>query len=115
MVSLNCTGIYQDGCHAFKKVSPNVELEESGIKEDKEFSESCQYSEVYSYIFKVFICICFFQQNLVNFLEVSIDYLLHAERYETIGEISKLIIPFYEKKREFKVNKTKFILLFHWL
>lgn len=52
------TGIYQSGCNAFKAISSNVELEESGIKEDTEFSESCQYSEVHSCrsIFKVFIC-----------------------------------------------------------
>ena len=60
---LNFTGIYQDGCHAFKKISPNVELEESGIKEDKEFSESCQYSEVHPSILKVFIYVCFFSKT----------------------------------------------------
>ena len=98
------TGIYQNGCHAFSMISSNVELEESGIKEDKEFSESCQYSEVCIKIFwstNIFVL----QLNLVNFLEVSIDYLLHAQRYETVGDVSKLIIPFYEKNRQFKVIK----------
>ena len=94
-----------------------MELEESGIKEDKEFSESCQYSEVNSKIFEIiiYLCLFIFQQNLINFLEVSIDYLLHAERYETVGEISKLIIPFYEKNRQFKVNKGNSTILFYWL
>ena len=40
------TGLYQSGCRVFETVSPNIAMEESGIKEDKEFSESCQYSEV---------------------------------------------------------------------
>ena len=47
----------------------------------------------------------YLQLNLVHFLEVSIDYLLHGERYETAGEVSKLIIPFYDKNRQFKVSK----------
>ena len=39
-------GKYPAGCAAFRLVSPNVELEESGIKEDKEQSEEQTYTEV---------------------------------------------------------------------
>ena len=45
----NCVspaGKYLAGCAAFRLVSPNVELEESGIKEDKEQSEEQTYTEV---------------------------------------------------------------------
>ena len=37
--SVSPAGKYPAGCAAFRLVSPNVELEESGIKEDKEQSE----------------------------------------------------------------------------
>jgi len=57
------------------------------------------FSEVNIVLISIYL-----QQNLINFLEVSIDYLLHAERYETVGEVSKLVIPFYERNRQFKVN-----------
>ena len=40
--------------------------------------------------------------------EVLLELLEHglwkAERYEVISEISKLIIPIYEKRREFEVS-----------
>ena len=39
-------GKYPAGCAAFRLISPNVELEESGIKEDKEQSEEQTYTEV---------------------------------------------------------------------
>ena len=39
-------GKYPAGCAAFCLVLPNVELEESGIKEDKEQSEEQTYTEV---------------------------------------------------------------------
>ena len=100
-------GLYQNGCQVFKTVSPNIAMEESGIKEDKEFSESCQYSEVCLFsLWHLIACVTHLTHlNLVNILEVSIDYLLQAERYETTGEICKLLIPFYEKNRDFKVRK----------
>ena len=39
-------GKYLADCAAFRLVSPNVEPEESGIKEDKEQSEEQTYTEV---------------------------------------------------------------------
>lgn len=44
------------------------------------------------------------QEVLVELLEQCIDGLWKAERYETISEVSKLIIPIYEKRREFEVG-----------
>ncbi|KAH0630790.1 hypothetical protein JD844_004007 [Phrynosoma platyrhinos] len=44
---------------------------------------------------------------LVELLEQCIEGLWKAERYETIAEISKLIIPIYEKRREFEVVALK--------
>lgn len=39
----------------------------------------------------------------MELLEQCVDGLWKAERYETISEVSKLIIPIYEKRREFEV------------
>lgn len=43
------------------------------------------------------------QEVLLELLEQCVDGLWKAERYEVISEISKLIIPIYEKRREFEV------------
>ena len=45
------------------------------------------------------------QHNLVSLLVSSINYLEHAERYEMMAEVFKLLQPFYEKHREFKVGE----------
>ncbi|KAJ8781986.1 hypothetical protein J1605_010499 [Eschrichtius robustus] len=42
------------------------------------------------------------QEVLLELLEQCVDGLWKAERYEVISEISKLIIPIYEKRREFE-------------
>ena len=44
------------------------------------------------------------QHNLVSLLVSSINYLEHAERYEMMAEVFKLLQPFYEKQRDFKVG-----------
>lgn len=44
------------------------------------------------------------QEVLLELLEQCVDSLWKAERYEVISEISKLIIPIYEKRREFEVS-----------
>jgi len=50
-------------------------------------------------------CIFFsMQEVLLELLEQCVDGLWKAERYEVISEISKLIIPIYEKRREFEVS-----------
>jgi len=46
----------------------------------------------------------FIQEVLLELLEQCVDGLWKAERYEVISEISKLIIPIYEKRREFEVR-----------
>uniref|UniRef100_A0A8B9TUF1 Dedicator of cytokinesis 11 n=1 Tax=Anas platyrhynchos TaxID=8839 RepID=A0A8B9TUF1_ANAPL len=74
----------QCGCTAFRKITPNID-EEGAMKEDGGMMD-VHYSE----------------EVLVELLEQCIDGLWKAERYETISEVSKLIIPIYEKRREFE-------------
>uniref|UniRef100_A0A8C3VDM2 Dedicator of cytokinesis 11 n=1 Tax=Catharus ustulatus TaxID=91951 RepID=A0A8C3VDM2_CATUS len=77
-------GLFPSGCAAFRKITPNID-EEGAMKEDGGMMD-VHYSE----------------EVLVELLEQCIDGLWKAERYETISEVSKLIIPIYEKRREFE-------------
>nr|XP_056714924.1 dedicator of cytokinesis protein 11 [Euleptes europaea] len=76
--------LFPAGCSSFKKVTPNID-EEGAMKEDAGMMD-VHYSE----------------EVLVELLEQCVDGLWKAERYETISEVSKLIIPIYEKRREFE-------------
>ena len=43
------------------------------------------------------------QADYVDVLEKAICYLDQAERYELMTGVFKLLLPFYEEQREFKV------------
>ncbi|XP_040095396.1 dedicator of cytokinesis protein 11-like isoform X3 [Oryx dammah] len=76
--------LFPNGCSAFKNITPNTD-EEGAMKEDAGMLD-VHYSE----------------EVLLELLEQCVDGLWKAERYEVISEISKLIIPIYEKRREFE-------------
>lgn len=76
--------LFHSGCSIFKKITPNID-EEAAMKEDAGMLD-VYYSE----------------EVLVELLEQCVDGLWKAERYETISEVSKLLIPIYEKRREFE-------------
>jgi len=48
------------------------------------------------------------QDHLTDLLDTCAHMLERAERYELLGEIYRLIIPIFERKRDFEVN---FLLL----
>ncbi|XP_017592105.1 PREDICTED: dedicator of cytokinesis protein 11 isoform X5 [Corvus brachyrhynchos] len=76
--------LFPSGCTVFRKITPNID-EEGAMKEDGGMMD-VHYSE----------------EVLVELLEQCVDGLWKAERYETISEVSKLIIPIYEKRHEFE-------------
>ncbi|XP_041841346.1 dedicator of cytokinesis protein 11 isoform X2 [Melanotaenia boesemani] len=76
--------LFPSGLAAFKKISFNIE-EEAAMKEDTGMQDVYYTEEV-----------------LVEHLEVCVDALWKAERYELITHIAKLIIPVYEKQHEYK-------------
>ena len=43
------------------------------------------------------------QETLVEFLEQGASCLDKAQRYEVLGDVYKLVIPIYEKLRDFQV------------
>ncbi|KAI2660393.1 Dedicator of cytokinesis protein 9 [Labeo rohita] len=69
-------GMFKQGCTAFRVVTPNID-EEASMMEDVGMQD-------------------------VHFNEECADGLWKAERYELISDIYKLIIPIYEKRRDFE-------------
>lgn len=43
-----CVGIYPKGCRVFRHISPNIEMDESSIKDDREttISDELTFTEV---------------------------------------------------------------------
>ncbi|XP_068140209.1 dedicator of cytokinesis protein 9 isoform X1 [Drosophila tropicalis] len=69
---------------AFKNISRNIPLDEQGLKLDAGAQDS-QYTE----------------QMLLEQLKQCADFLDRAERFECLGELYKLILPIYERARNF--------------
>lgn len=76
--------LFPSGLAAFKKITLNIE-EEAAMKEDTGMQDVYYTEEV-----------------LVEHLEVCVEALWKAERYELITHIAKLIIPTYEKRHEYE-------------
>ncbi|XP_072315013.1 dedicator of cytokinesis protein 11 isoform X2 [Eucyclogobius newberryi] len=76
--------LFPSGLAAFKKITFNID-EEAAMKEDSGMQD-VYYSE----------------EVLVEHLEVCVEALWKAERYELITHIAKLIIPIYEKRHDYE-------------
>ncbi|XP_027025359.1 dedicator of cytokinesis protein 11 isoform X1 [Tachysurus fulvidraco] len=76
--------LFPSGLAAFKKITLNIE-EEAAMKEDTGMQD-VYYSE----------------DVLVEQLEVCVEGLWKAERFELITHLARLIIPIYEKRHEFE-------------
>ncbi|XP_004567160.2 dedicator of cytokinesis protein 11 isoform X1 [Maylandia zebra] len=81
---LNRKKLFPSGLAAFKKITFNID-EEAAMKEDAGMQDVYYTEEV-----------------LVEHLEVCVDALWKAERYEVITHIAKLVIPIYEKRHEYE-------------
>uniref|UniRef100_I3KPQ5 Dedicator of cytokinesis 11 n=1 Tax=Oreochromis niloticus TaxID=8128 RepID=I3KPQ5_ORENI len=81
---LNRKKLFPSGLAAFKKITFNID-EEAAMKEDAGMQDVYYTEEV-----------------LVEHLEVCVDALWKAERYELITHIAKLVIPIYEKRHEYE-------------
>uniref|UniRef100_A0A8C5ANT1 Dedicator of cytokinesis 9 n=1 Tax=Gadus morhua TaxID=8049 RepID=A0A8C5ANT1_GADMO len=77
-------GMFKQGCTAFRVVTPNID-EEASMMEDVGMQD-----------------VHFNEDVLMELLEECADGLWKAERYELISDIYKLIIPIYEKRRDFE-------------
>nr|XP_058897932.1 dedicator of cytokinesis protein 9 isoform X9 [Kogia breviceps] len=77
-------GMFRQGCAAFRVITPNID-EEASMMEDVGMQD-----------------VHFNEDVLMELLEQCADGLWKAERYELIADIYKLIIPIYEKRRDFE-------------
>ncbi|XP_039600530.1 dedicator of cytokinesis protein 9 isoform X5 [Polypterus senegalus] len=77
-------GMFKQGCSAFRVITPNID-EEASMMEDVGMQD-----------------VHFNEDVLMELLEQCADGLWKAERYELIADIYKLIIPIYEKRRDFE-------------
>uniref|UniRef100_A0A8B9JRP6 Dedicator of cytokinesis 9 n=1 Tax=Astyanax mexicanus TaxID=7994 RepID=A0A8B9JRP6_ASTMX len=77
-------GMFKQGCSAFRVVTLNIE-EEASMMEDVGMQD-----------------VHFNEDVLMELVEECADGLWKAERYELISDIYKLIIPIYEKRRDFE-------------
>uniref|UniRef100_A0AAV2KQV2 Dedicator of cytokinesis protein 11 n=1 Tax=Knipowitschia caucasica TaxID=637954 RepID=A0AAV2KQV2_KNICA len=76
--------LFPTGLAAFKKITFNID-EEAAMREDTGMQD-VYYSE----------------EVLVEHLEVCVEALWKAERYELITHIAKLLIPIYEKRHDYE-------------
>ncbi|MBN3294419.1 DOCK9 protein, partial [Polypterus senegalus] len=76
--------MFKQGCSAFRVITPNID-EEASMMEDVGMQD-----------------VHFNEDVLMELLEQCADGLWKAERYELIADIYKLIIPIYEKRRDFE-------------
>ncbi|XP_066143426.1 dedicator of cytokinesis protein 9 isoform X2 [Euwallacea fornicatus] len=79
------------GAEAFAKISSNIPKDEKGLKLDSGVQD-IQYTEF----------------TLLEQLESCAEYIDKAERYEIMGELFKLVIPLYEKKRNYEQLKKSY-------
>ncbi|XP_068124065.1 dedicator of cytokinesis protein 9 isoform X4 [Hyperolius riggenbachi] len=77
-------GMFRQGCSTFRVITPNID-EEASMMEDVGMQD-----------------VHFNEDVLMELLEQCADGLWKAERYELIADIYKLIIPIYEKRRDFE-------------
>ncbi|XP_061665045.1 dedicator of cytokinesis protein 11 [Syngnathoides biaculeatus] len=76
--------LFPSGLAAFKKITFNIE-EEAAMKEDTETLDVDYTEEV-----------------LAEHLEICVEALWKAERYELITHVAKLLIPCYEKRHQYE-------------
>ncbi|XP_041436699.1 dedicator of cytokinesis 9 L homeolog isoform X6 [Xenopus laevis] len=77
-------GMFRQGCSTFRVITPNID-EEASMMEDVGMQD-----------------VHFNEDVLMELLEQCADGLWKAERYELIADIYKIIIPIYEKRRDFE-------------
>lgn len=81
---LKLKGTIKWGAEAFKGISPNIARDEIGLKLDSGAQDS-QYTE----------------QMLLDQLKQCAEFLDKSERFECLGELYRLIVPIYEKRRDY--------------
>ncbi|XP_073941513.1 dedicator of cytokinesis protein Ziz isoform X2 [Choristoneura fumiferana] len=77
------------GADAFAEISMNISRDETGLKIDEGMTD-VQYNE----------------QALLDQLMICTEYVDKAERYELLGPLYRLIIPIYERRKDYQALLT---------
>lgn len=94
--NLKHQGMYTLGCSVFKKITPNIDLEE----ELNTNNETMNANE--AYMMNDLNEVRCTQTQLVDYLCKSADMLKQAERYDSLPNIFKLAVAIYETNRDYE-------------
>ena len=115
----------EGGCHAFAHISPNIEPEETGLKTDAgggggdarggsgdgrgdvngsgnadDAGDAAVTSSGATFLEQ--LSNSYTETTLTEHLETARKYLVKGERWEALAPIYRLVIPVYEKRRDFR-------------
>lgn len=71
----------------------------------------CFTHDVISSSLPLTLCHSLTQETLVSFLEKGAECMETAQRFEVLGDIYKLVVPIYEKLRNFQVHTADIIVI----
>lgn len=94
--NLKHQGLYTLGLNVFKKISPNIELEEEMILKN---SEMFTDGDIFS--MKDLNEVVYTQSHLLDYLCKSAEMFKLSERYEFLPDIFKLAVAIYEPSRDY--------------
>ncbi|XP_077554523.1 dedicator of cytokinesis protein Ziz isoform X2 [Haemaphysalis longicornis] len=79
--------VFPDGCQAFKNTSPNVVRDESHVRGAEQQQQQDDFQQT--------------EESLVERLEQCVEALQLAERYEAMADLVRLLVPMYERRRNY--------------
>ncbi|XP_045515392.1 dedicator of cytokinesis protein 9 [Pieris brassicae] len=88
---LKLRGVQCWGAETFEDISKNIPTDETGLKIDEGMTD-IHYNE----------------QALLDQLMLCTEYVDRAERYELLGPIYRLIIPIYERRKDYQALLTSY-------
>ncbi|XP_045485873.1 dedicator of cytokinesis protein 9 [Pieris rapae] len=88
---LKLRGVQCWGAETFEDISKNIPTDETGLKIDEGMTD-IHYNE----------------QALLDQLLLCTEYVDRAERYELLGPIYRLIIPIYERRKDYQALLTSY-------
>jgi dedicator of cytokinesis protein 9/10/11 len=92
--NLKHQGMYTLGCSVFKKITPNIELEEELNSNNISMKNCDSYNDLNE--------VQYTQTQLLDYLCKSADMLKLAERYDSLPNIFKFAVAIYETNRDYE-------------
>ena len=93
--NLKHQGMYTLGCSVFKKITPNIDLEEELNSNDSTKNSDCNSINDLNEV-------QYTQTQLLDYLCKTADMLKLGERYDSLPNIFKLAVAIYETNRDYE-------------